>query len=82
MRKTVGSIRALQKMNFEKKKAPVEFYNIATDDEEDNENILNVNAVHEVPPEDYAHGESGNGEDNEEVTASIIVDSGADASIF
>lgn len=72
-----GAIRVLQMGNEGESKAAVAFYSIATDDEEDNENILKVKAVHEIPPEECFYGEG-----EKVVKASIIVDSGADASLF
>ena len=80
--KTSGAIRMLQEVSFERKKAAVEFYNIATDDEEDDENIPSVKMVHEVPPDEWREVVHGEGGEEEKVEATIIVDSGADASNF
>ena len=76
---TSGAIRALQSMDLRKKKAAVEFYSIATDDEEDDGGTLSVKVVHEVPPDEWMEEVD---EEEKKVKASIIVDSGADASIF
>ena len=76
---TSGEIRVLQSMDMRKKKAAVEFYSIATDDEEDDGGTLSVKVVHEVPPDEWMEEVD---EEEKKVKASIIVDSGADASIF
>ena len=51
-----GAIRVLQSMDMRKKKAAVEFYSIATDDEEDDDGALSVKVVHEVPPDEWMEG--------------------------
>ena len=79
-----GSIRMrmLREVEKPRKRAVVEFYNIATDDEEDYEGALKVNAIYEVPPEEEYQVDDDPTGGGDGMMATIIIDSGADASIF
>ena len=77
-----GSIRMLREVEKPRKRAAVEFYNIATDDEEDYDGALRVNAIYEVPPEEEYQVDDGPTGDGDGVMATIVIDSGADAPIF